>query len=56
MDINAAIDVASYALTAVGASSILAAVLPRDPRVAWVFRVLDLLAANWMNARNGTGR
>jgi hypothetical protein len=43
-------------LTAVGGAALLAAVLPRPAetsRLAIVFRVLDLVAANWLNARNG---
>jgi hypothetical protein len=42
-------------LTAVGGASLLAAILPRpsaDSRLAIFFRALDLVAANWLNARN----
>ncbi len=46
------LDAISAGLTAVGGASILAAILPRSPRFAMLFRVIDLVAANWMQARN----
>ena len=42
-------------LTAIGGASLLAAILPRpaaESRWAIIFRALDLVAANWLNARN----
>lgn len=42
-------------LTAMGGASLLAAILPRPAegsRWAFAFRALDMVAANWLNARN----
>lgn len=42
-------------LAAVGGSAVLAALLPRPPegsKWAVVFKLLDILAANWAKARN----
>ena len=47
------------ALAVPGAASIAAALLPRPPegsRLSVVFRVLDVLAANWLHARNAEQR
>lgn len=46
---------ASNVLTAVGGAAVLAALLPRPAagsKLETGFKVLDLLAANWLNARN----
>lgn len=59
MDLTTLVDAGGAALTAVGGASLLAALLPRTPRLAWLYKLLDLLAANWMQARNaqeGTGK
>lgn len=53
MDLSTIVDGAGAALTAVGGASILAALLPRSERFAWLYKLLDLLAANWLHARNG---
>lgn len=42
-------------LTTIGGASLLAAILPRPAegsRWALIFKALDLVAANWLNARN----
>lgn len=52
MDLSTIVDGAGAALTAVGGASILAAILPRSPRLAALYKLLDLLAANWLHARN----
>lgn len=42
-------------LTTMGGASLLAAILPRPAegsRLTIIFRVLDIIAANWLNARN----
>lgn len=49
------IDTASTILTVTGGASVLAAWLPRPPAGtsgAAVFRALDLVAQNYLNARN----
>lgn len=54
-DIDSALRLADYGLTVVGGASILAALLPRPAngsRLSGIFKVLDFLAANWLNARN----
>jgi hypothetical protein len=53
--VNILTDYLAPALAVPGAAAILAALLPRPAegsRFAPVFRLLDLLAANWINARN----
>lgn len=55
MDLSTIVDVGGNVLTAVGGASLLAAMLPRPEkgsRLDGVFKLLDLLAANWANARN----
>lgn len=49
--------VAVPALTTVGGSAILAALLPvaaPGSRWEWARKLIDLLAANWMHARNAS--
>ena len=48
------VDIATTVLNTVGASALLAALLPRSPRFAWLFKLLDVLAANWGRARNAS--
>jgi hypothetical protein len=48
MDLSTIVDGAGAALTAVGG----AALLPRSDKLAWLFKLLDILAANWAQARN----
>ena len=48
--------VAPHVLSTVGTSALVAAFLPRPAegsRWSGVFALVDFLAANWMNARNG---
>jgi hypothetical protein len=55
MDLSTIVDAGGAVLSAVGGASLLAAVLPRpEPTSKWaaLFRLLDLIAANWLNARN----
>jgi hypothetical protein len=52
MDLSTIVDGAGAALTAVGGASLLAALLPRSDKLAWLFKLLDILAANWAQARN----
>ncbi|CAB4128297.1 hypothetical protein UFOVP99_24 [uncultured Caudovirales phage] len=55
MDLAAILGWLTSLLTAVGGASLLAAILPRPAAgtaLANGFQLLDLLAANWMNARN----
>lgn len=55
MDLSTLVDVGGTVLSAVGGASLLAAILPRPSSgsaLAAAFRLLDLLAANWLNARN----
>lgn len=48
------VSVGSQILAAIGAAALLAAKLPRPAsgKLDWMFKVLDLLAANFGNAKN----
>jgi hypothetical protein len=52
MDLSSIVDGVGAVLTAIGGAAILAATLPRSPKLAPLYKLLDLLAANWLHARN----
>lgn len=55
MDLTTILNVGGQVLTAIGGASVLAALLPRPAqgsKLGALFGLLDLLAANWLNARN----
>lgn len=58
MDLSTILGAGSAVLSVVGGASVLAAMLPRPAEgtaLALAFKLLDILAANWMQARNAGG-